>query len=176
MELGRLAPVLDGFDRRIRDPIQLRFILGALLTAVWYLAAYRPLTERIEATSSDVAQRAAHLATARAIVDLRAEAEKLRGHLPERSDPGDWIESLLDGIRRFPVRVRKFEPLPARKHGPFDALSAKFELVGTSAALDGLLSWIEANPRLLRIDSIVLEPDQGEKALVLRIVVVGILG
>ena len=44
MELGRLAPVLDGLDRRIRDPIQLRFILGAAMVLLWYLAVYGPMT------------------------------------------------------------------------------------------------------------------------------------
>lgn len=176
MELGRLAPILDDLDRRMRDPIQLRLGLGAILVGAWYLAIYAPMSERIDAASRDREQLEAHLATAKAIVALRAEADKFRGHLPDRKDPNGWIESILQGVRRFPVKVRKFEPLPPRKHGPHDALSAKLELVGTTPALDGLLGWIEANPRLLRVDSIVLEPDQGEKALVLRITVVGIVG
>jgi hypothetical protein len=177
MDAGRLAPLLDDLDRRMRDPIQLRLSLGVAMVAAWYLAIYAPLSERIEATTRDRGRTDAHLATAKAIVALRAEAEKYRGHLPPPADANEWVEYLVGGVRRFPVKVSKLEPLPMRKHGPFDVLALKLELLGTFAALDGLLAWIEANPRLLRIDAITFEPEQGDgRNLVLRLTVIGIVG
>lgn len=177
MDAGRLAPLLDDLDRRMRDPVQLRLILGVTMVAAWYLAIYNPLRDRIEATGRERDRAAAHLSAAKSIVALRAEAEKYRGHLSPRGEANEWFEYLLGGVRRFPIKVRKLEPMPVRKHGPFDAPSVKLELQGSFEGLDGLLAWIEANPRLLRVDAIVFEPEQGNAlSLVMRVTVVGIVG
>ncbi len=177
MNAGRLSPILDELDRRLRDPPQLRLALCAVMLAVWYGLIYSPLSARIEETVLDRTRTESHLTTALDIEALQRETAKVRGRIPAQTDPNEWVEYLLGGIRKFPVRMLKFEPQSMRKHGPFDVVVLKVELQGRYSDLDAVLAWIEVNPRLLRIDALALEPGRGETdSLVLRLTVLGIAG
>lgn len=174
MEAGRLAPILNSLNRRLRNPLQLRLILGGSLLAVWYGLVFVPLRSRIDKTARDRAQSEAHLSLARDIEALRTETKAFKGRIPTHADTNEWVEYLLGGVREFPVKMLKLEPKGMRKHGPFEVVALQIELQGSYRDLDAMLAWIEVNPRLLRIDSLVFEPSRGKaETLDLKLTVLG---
>ena len=174
MESGRIAPILKSLERRIRNPLQLRLIVGMAMLAVWYLLIYSPLSGGIETTAKERTQAEAHLTLARDIEALRAETKSFSDRLPTHTDTNEWVEYLLSGVRKFPVKMVKLEPKGMRKHGPYNVVILQFELQGGFRELDAMLAWIEGNPRLLRVDSLIFEPSRGKAdSLDLKLTVLG---
>ena len=175
MEAGRFAPILKSLGRRLRDPLQLRIILGAALLSAWYGFVYVPMSGRIEQVAKNRAQVEAHLVLARDIEALRRTAEVFKDRLPAHTDTNEWVEYLLAGVRKFPVKLLRLEPQGIRKHGPFDVVLLQVELQGEFQDLDAVLAWLEVNPRFLRVDSLNFLPSSGKgKGLGLKLTVLGI--
>ena len=176
MKAGRSALILDKLDRILRDPLKLRVLVGATMMGAWYGLFYTPISGLIQATAGDRALTESHLEAAKAIGELRTEVDKFRSYLPARSDMNEWVEYVLAGVRKFPLKVLKLEPQANRKHGPFNLAVLKLELQGQFEHLDAMLAWIEVNPRLLRIDAIDLTPGRGEADdLILNLTVLGVI-
>ncbi len=177
MDAGRLAPLLRNLRARLKNPLQLRFILGGGLALAWYVGVYLPASAGIEEASRTRSAATAHAAVAREIQGLRAEMEKFRDRLPRGTDPNEWVEYVLAGLRDRPVRLLKLEPKGLRKHGPFNVVILQIELTGKFADLDAALAWIEDNPRLFRVDSATIDKGRGSnRDLILRLTVLGVMG
>jgi Tfp pilus assembly protein PilO len=177
MDAVRLGPLWAKVKARLRDPLQLRFgLCGAMLVA-WHAGVYRPMSSWIDAAEAARSRSAAHLAPAREIEALRTQAAKFRDRLPRETDKNEWVEYMLVGIRKYPLKLLKLEPQPSKKHGPFDLMILRIEIQGTFAELDAFLGWIESNPRLFRVDLVDLHSSQGEPGrLVLQMTVLGVMG
>jgi hypothetical protein len=177
MDAGRLGPLLKNLRKRLKDPLQLRFILGGTLALVWYAGVHMPASDGIAEANKSRSAAASHAAVAKEIQGLRAEAAKFRDRLPKGTDPNEWVEYVLAGFRDRPVRLLKLEPKGVRKHGPFPVVILQIELAGKFADLDAALAWIENNPRLFRIDSASIDKGRGmEHGLILRLTVLGVMG
>jgi Tfp pilus assembly protein PilO len=177
MDSGRLTPILENLKRRLRDPLQLRLILGVGMLAGWASLVYLPISDGIEQAVQDRARAAAHSAVARDIEALRIQDAKYKARLPTATDPNEWVEYLLGGLRNSAVRLLKLEPQILRKHGPYDVVVVRIEAQGSYNDLSALLAWIETNPRLLRIDSLTLQPSRGlDGDVVLNLTVLGVMG
>ncbi|HMB06015.1 MAG TPA: GspMb/PilO family protein [Isosphaeraceae bacterium] len=108
---------------------------------------------------------------------VRAQVKRFQGRLPENTDPNEWVEYVLGGIRRYPIKLASLKPDTPRKHGPFNVVVLKIALEGAYPDLDKLIGWLESNDRLFRIDSVQLEPHRssnGDMNMVL--VVLGVMG
>jgi hypothetical protein len=177
MDPGRLGPLWATLKKRLHDPLQLRFAIVGTLLVAWYAAVYQPISAEIDAVSAARAKTEAHLALAREIEALRSQAAKFHDRLPPKGDSNEWVEYMLGGIRQYPIKLLKLEPQPRLKHGPFDLVVLKIEIQGSFADLDAFLGWIEANPRLFRVDLVDLHKGQGSvKGLALRLTVLGVMG
>lgn len=177
MDAGRLGPLLKELRTRLKDPLQLRFFVGIGMALAWYAGVYLPASAGTDEATKARADASAHAAVAREIQALRAEAAKFRDRLPAGTDPNEWVEYLLAGLRDRPVRLLKIEPKGVRKHGPFPVVILQIELGGRFADLDAALSWIEDNPRLLRVDSASFDRGRGtDRDLLLRLTVLGVMG
>jgi hypothetical protein len=177
MDAGRLGPLLRNLRSRLKDPLQLRFFIGGGLTLVWYAGVYLPASAEIAEGGRVKAAAKAHGAVAREIQGLRAEIAKYHDRLPRGTDPNEWVEYVLAGLRDRPVRLLKLEPKGLRKHGPFPVVILQIELSGKFADLDAALEWIEDNPRLLRVDSASIDKGRGnDRDLILRLTVLGVMG
>ena len=177
MDAGRLGPILKDLRRRLKDPLQLRFFVGGGLALAWYAGVYLSASAGIDEANKARADASAHAAVAREIQALRAEAAKFRDRLPSGTDQNEWVEYVLTGLRDRPVRLLKLEPKGLRKHGPFNVVILQIELAGKFADLDAALSWIEDNPRLLRIDNAAIDRGRGnDRDLLLRLTVLGVMG
>jgi hypothetical protein len=175
MELGQFAPILKRLDRSLRNPLQLRIILAGSLLGAWYGLVYSPLSNRIVETAKNRGQVEAHLSLARDIETLRDTADSFKDRLPSHQTTNEWVEYLLAGVRKFPVKLLRLEPQGMRKHGPFDVALLQIELHGEFKDLDAVLAWIESNPRLLRVDSLNFLKAGGQaKGLDLKLVVAGL--
>lgn len=177
MDVNWRSPLWAKLKKRIRDPLQLRIVVGGSLLVAWYVGVFRPISSEIDAVSAARARSEAHLAPAREIEALRSQAALFRDRLPPKTDPNEWVEYMLAGIRKYPLKLLKLEPQKMMKHGPFDLVVLRIEIQGTFSDLDALLGWIEANPRLFRVDLVELQPSQGNLGgLVLRMTVLGVMG
>ena len=177
MKPTRPIPPLEKLKRRLRDPLQLRLILCVTLLAAWYFLACAPIGEGIDRASKDRARASEHLLLARDIEALRTQDAKYKARLPKGTDPNEWVEYLLAGVRDSAVRLNKLEPQTLRKHGPFNLVTIRIEAQGPYTDLALLVAWIESNPRLFRVDSLLLQPTRGVgRDLVLNLTVLGVMG
>ena len=178
MDSGRLGSLVVNVKKRLRDPLQLRLALVFSSLMVWYVGVYSPISGRMDATLSELSKSEKQLGVLREIEALRSQAAKFRDRIPTKTDPNEWVEYMLGGIRKYPpLKLLKLESQGMKKHGPFNVMILRIEIQGEFADLDGLLGWIETNARLFRIDSVTLKPTMGNiGGLVLQLTVLGVMG
>jgi Tfp pilus assembly protein PilO len=176
MDAGRLGKLWINFRRRLKDPLQLRFILAVGVAAPWYFLVYSWLSGGTEEVEKARVKSEAHLALAREIVSLRAEVAKFRPRLPAHTDPNEWVEYLLSGVRLYPIKMVKLQPQPAKKQGPFNVVAVNVDLQGRFTDLEALLVWIESNSRIFRVESIWIAPTQDGSAMSLKMTILGVMG
>jgi Tfp pilus assembly protein PilO len=176
MDAGRLGKLWINFRRRLKDPLQLRFILAVGVAAPWYFLVYSWLSGGTEEVEKARVKSEAHLALAREIVSLRAEVAKFRPRLPAHTDPNEWVEYLLSGVRLYPLKLVKLEPREMKKQGPFDVMVLTIDLQGRYTDLEALLVWVESNSRLFRIDAIDIAPTLDGSTMSMKMTILGVMG
>jgi hypothetical protein len=170
-------PMVTQLLDRLHDPVQLRALTTCLVLLVGYAAAYMPLADQIEATSRTLAAETKRLDAAREIESLRSQYEKFRDRLPEKSDPNEWVEYVLGGVRRFPLKLVQWDSEPIREVGPYKAVALRVELEGAFPDMNGFLNWLETNERLFRIDLVRIQPHRsGNGTMVMQLTVLGVMG
>lgn len=146
------------FLAQYRDPVRLRVGVAVLLAAVWYLAAFKPLVGRVEAARGSLDAERKKLAVAEQIDILRTEVERFEKRLPERADINEAMQYLLNGVKSMPVKLTALDPGAQKDFGPYKVASFTMSAEGTYPDVDALLRWVEANPRVLRVDTIGISP------------------
>ena len=161
---------------RLRDPKQLRACLTGVMLAVGYLGIYMPLSADIEQTTAKLAAEKKQLDLAHDIEHLRAQYAKLKKRLPKKTDVNEWVEYVLSGSRRFPLRLVTLDKNPVREVGPYKAVVLRLEFEGTFPDMNAFLAWLETNERLMRVDSVRIQPHRSNNgSLVMQITVLGIM-
>jgi Tfp pilus assembly protein PilO len=174
---GRKSTFQDRLMDRLRDPVQLRIFLTCTVLLAGYGAIYMPLADRIEASSRQLAAETKQLDLAREIENLRSQYEKFKKRVPEKSDAKEWVQYVLDGIRRFPLKLVTFDSEPLKEVGPYKAIALRIELEGTFPDMNGFLAWLETNDRLFRIDQVRIQPHRsGNGTMVMQLNVLGVMG
>ena len=82
MNLGSLAPLWNDFRERLRNPLQLRVIVGLALVLPWYFGVYPAFRGGVADADRARAKSEAHLALTNEVEALRAEAARFRPRLP----------------------------------------------------------------------------------------------
>jgi cell division protein FtsB len=160
---------------RLLNPVQLRVLTTTIVLIIGY-AVYVPLNDQIEATSRKLAAETKRLNAAREIESLRAQYQKFKDRIPEKSDPNEWVECVLSGVRKYPLKLVQWDSEPIREVGPYKAVALRLELEGAFPELNGLLNWIETNDRLFRIDLVRIQPHRsGNGVLVMQLTVLGVM-
>jgi Tfp pilus assembly protein PilO len=170
------ADVKTDLLRRLHDPVQLRVLVTALVLLAGYAGVYLPLSGGLEEAAGRRAAEQRRLELGRDLDQLRAQFKLFEGRLPAGSDPNEWVQYVLAGIRRFPLKLVKLEPDKPRAVGPYKAVVLRIALEGSFADLDRFLRWLDGNERLLRVDSVKLEPDPRAGRLAMHLVVLGMMG
>jgi Tfp pilus assembly protein PilO len=161
---------------RLHDPIQLRAVVTATVLLSAYAAIYVPLSSEIADATASIEQQQKLCQLAADVEHLRAQYKSFADRLPAQSDSKEWVQYVLSGIRRFPLRLTTLDCDPPRDMGPYKAVVLRIELEGSFPDMDGLLRWLESNRRLLRIDSVRIAPSHSSRdALGLQLTVLGVM-
>jgi hypothetical protein len=162
---------------RLHNPVQLRVLIAGTVLLAGYAGIYVPLSGQIDATSRQLAAETKRLDLARAIEHLRSQHKKFKNRVPEKSDANEWVQYVLGGIRRFPLKLVGLDTDPIRDVGPYKAIVLRIELEGAFPGMNGLLAWFETNERLFRVDLVRIQPHRsGNGTLVMQLTVLGVMG
>ena len=162
---------------RLHDPLQLRIVVFAGLLGCWYFLGYSPMTKQIDNTTKMLELDRKRLALAVEVDQLRNEAAVFADRLPPRSDPNEFLQYILGGVRKGALKLVSLAPEKSKEAGPYEVATVKLELEGKYKDVDALLYWVENDTRMLRIDTIKLDPDTRDPtSLRLQIAVVGLMG
>jgi hypothetical protein len=170
-------PKAKQFLDRLHDPVQLRILTTGIVLLVAYAGVYMPLADQIEATSRTLAAETKRLDAAREIESLRSQYQKFKDRLPIKSDPNEWVEYILGGVRQFPLKLVTWDSEPVREVGPYKAVALRVELEGAFPDMNGFLNWLDTNERLFRVDLVRIQPHRsGNGTMVMQLTVLGVMG
>ena len=159
---------------RLHDPVQLRVFITVAMVAVGYFGIHVPLGGRIEKTGRRLNEERKRQILATDIELLRAEVESFQPRLPRDTDTNEWVQYVLEGVRKFPLRLTNLGSDSPRRLGPYEAVVLHVELAGRYQDLDSFLYWLESNRRLFRVDSAKIMPPRGESGkLVMQLTLLG---
>jgi hypothetical protein len=166
---------------RLHDPFQMRIMVTALIVGLGYGAVYWPLSNDVAETQGRLAIAQKRLQLTKEIVALRTEFKRCQPRLSSKPETDEWIQHLLGGLRTMPVNLINMDFRPAREVGPYKAIVLRIQIEGTFQDLHNVLSWLETNERLYRVDNISLLPPQkgqGSNAnyLLMELTLLGLMG
>ncbi|CAN5816229.1 hypothetical protein BH23PLA1_BH23PLA1_00970 [soil metagenome] len=169
------------FDGILHDPVKVRFAVGVLLFAAWYLACFLPIESKVEETKRKITSKRELLVLAEQVESLREETGKFLERLPEEADRSAWLNHLLQGVRERPIRLVSIDPKPSKAVGPHESAAATIVVEGTFEELERFLRWVEIGPNLQRIESFEMVPVRSSDSAAptqrqLKIVVMKIMG
>jgi hypothetical protein len=143
---------------------------------IGYACVYLPLEGAIAETDRQLQLEQQHLQLVRDTGELRNQFARLRASLPDKTDPNEWVQYVLGGIRQFPVKLVNLDSEAPRTLGPYRVVVLRVELEGGFDDLNRLLHWLETNQRLMRVDTIKVEPNRrNESTLVMQMTVLGVM-
>lgn len=164
-------------ERVLHHPTQLRVLLMVVVIGVWYAGFSVPLTAGIDQSLQRAERERKRLALAVEVERLRAQVDRFQGRLPQKTDPNEWVQYMMEGVRRFPLRQVMLDTDGTKDIGPYKAIVIKLQVEGTFHDVDAFLRWIEGNTRLLRVDLLRLEPSRiARNKLDVQMVVLGVMG
>ncbi|MEI6539692.1 MAG: hypothetical protein WCO86_09220 [Planctomycetota bacterium] len=161
----------------LRDPMRLRMFIAMIALIGAYAAIYMPLEANISEITRDLNAEKKRLALAVDIERLRQEEQRFEDRLPREADRNEWVEYVLSGIRKLPLKLVLFDAKGAQEIGPFKVIVLSCELEGGFHDMDRLVRWLEYNDRLFRIDSIKIAQHRSNNGmLVMQLTILGLMG
>ena len=111
------------------------------------------------------------------VEQLRSQFNRFKNRIPKQRDANEWVPYVLDGVRKFPLTLLKWNGDELRDVGPYKVVVLRLELEGTFSGMDSMLDWLETNERLIRVDTVKIAPQKvGSGKLVMQLVIFGIMG
>ena len=162
---------------RLHDPLQLRVALSMLMLACGYVAVYLPFSAQIAQVTAEYTKEQRHAVLARDIAALKQEVELFSGRLPQKTDTNEWVQFVLNGVRKLPLKLVSLDPESTSPVGPYQAVVLKIELEGGFHELNSFLKWLATNERLFRVNHLKLAPARDENGVLnLQLTVMGVMG
>src|SRR3990170_4594503 len=177
VELGNTHIDFGKLLQRLHDPRRLRLLVTVLVLAAGFVGVYMPLERRIEKTARTLDKEQKRYALAEEIEELRVQVAGFQARLPKNTDTNEWVQYVLEGIRKFPLKLSTLDSDDPQRVGPYEAVVLHMELEGEFQDLDSFLDWLDTNDRLFRVDSVKIAPPRGESnRLVMQLAVLGVKG
>jgi Tfp pilus assembly protein PilO len=162
---------------RLHDPVTLRLFVMSTVLLIGYVTIYLQMSDRIAATKRKL-KRDDHL------IELAVRMEKLQeqyrtfeARVPQQTDGKEWVQYVLEGIRRFPLTLTKLDCREPKVVGPYRAIVLQIELEGSFLDMDKFLRWLESNERLMRADEMTIAPaGESGDSMTMRLTVLGLTG
>jgi Tfp pilus assembly protein PilO len=173
----RRASKKNGLIEGLRNPVQLRAAVLAVVLAAGYGAIYLPLNSNIDITTSKLANARNQLKLASEVEQLRKQFQQVEPRLPQHTDATEWMEFVLNGIRRSPLKLESFSPGTVQNAGSYQVISLSIRLTGLLGDSLQFVRWLEGNDRFFRINNLRLSPTtiQGEDCVNMELVILGII-
>ena len=177
----------EGQDRRadkknalieaLHNPARLRTAVLAAVLAAGYGAIYLPLNNKIDVTTGKLANSRNQLKLVAEVEQLRKQFQQVEKRLPQQTDAAEWMEFVLDGIRRSPLKLESFSPGTVQAGGAYQVITLNIKLSGSLEEVGKFVQWLESNERLFRVDSLRLAPASvdGEDCIGMDITVLGVI-
>ena len=80
------------------------------------------------------------------------------GRVLSEADLNEHMQYLITHMRSSSLKLLDLKPDKSKDLGPYQAIGLKLALEGRFTEIDEFLKWVETDQRLLRIDSIKLDP------------------
>ena len=106
---------VSGLVKSLHNPARLRAAVTVVVLMIAYGAVYMPLSRQIDDTSRRLGEQKQRLELARNIERLRKQHEAFKNRLPTKSDTNEWVEYVLTGVRRFPLKLVALDSDPVRE-------------------------------------------------------------
>ena len=143
---------------QLHNPTRLRFLLCAVLLASWYFGFYGPTSDQMTLTSARADSELKRAASARQIEELREVLAPFQARIPAHSGQNELNQYVMAHIRQSPVKLVDLRPAKIKDLGSFDNIGMRLQLEASYEDLDEFLVWVENDRRLLRIDSLKVDP------------------
>ncbi len=177
MELGinkaKLLQYKTLAEKHLSDPVKLRLVTVFFLLIIAIVAIYMPYSKKISENKklfSTEKERNGYIID---LEKLRKQSLVIQAAMNERYDADGWAEYLLDGLRKFQVRLKGMEARQQKKIGPYNAATLSVEVEGPYPELKQYIEWVESSGGLIRIDSLQFE--KTPKTVVMKTLVLGII-
>ncbi len=174
----RRAGILGKFVERLHNPAQLRLFVMLAVLGIGYAGVAMPLMNRINDADRILAECKKRLTLADEIDRMRKQYHRVESRLAAQSDTNEWLQYVLSGIRKSPLKLNSFTPGAPQAIGPFQIVSLNVKLSGDYADVDRFLYWLESNERLFRVDNLKIVTAATPEGMEIRLdmTVVGVIG
>ena len=152
---------------QIRQPLKLRLLLCSAIITGWYVLFFSPLSEETTAATAQMVTERKRVATARQIEQLKKAMAPYKGRVHAGTDIHELMQHVIAHMRTSSLKLLDLKPEKSKVVGPYETMGLKLTLEGRFADGDEFLKWVETDQRLLRIESIKLDPvtkDPGQLA------------
>jgi Tfp pilus assembly protein PilO len=143
---------------QLRQPLKLRLLLCSAIITGWYVLFFSPLSEQTTAATGKIVTERKRVATARQIEQLKKAMAPYKGRVHAGTDINELMQHVIAHMRSSPLKLLDLKPEKPKDLGPYETLGLKLTLEGRFADFDEFLKWVETDQRLLRIDTIKLDP------------------
>jgi hypothetical protein len=154
--------LLDVVLKQLSHPLKLRIALSAGLIVAWQALLLGPLDDNVATTVTRIGAERKRAATAREIDRLKNSLKPYSDRIGAGEDVHELMRHVIAHIRSSPLHVVDLAPQKPKSLGPFSAVGLQLRLEGKYLDIDDFLRWVEAEKRLLRVDSVQLAPDTRE--------------
>jgi Tfp pilus assembly protein PilO len=161
---------------KLHEPLPLKICVMAAVLAAGYFAVYEPMKKQIDAAAAALEKDKKLIELATKHEQLSKEYQLFEKRIPAHTDTKEWMQYILDGIRRLPLKLGKFDCGEMKKADPFQVVSFQIELEGSFFDLRKFLLWVEEDQRLLRVDEIAIMPAREPPSLIMRVTLLGLGG
>ncbi|MGP0063257.1 MAG: type 4a pilus biogenesis protein PilO [Isosphaeraceae bacterium] len=144
--------------QQLAHPVKLRLVLCLAIIVGWYTMFFSPTSEHLAATTTRIDRERKRVATAREIEQLKKDVAPSLGLIPADADVQELMRHVIDHLRSSPLTLIEVKPDKPKDLGPFEAITLQLKVEGRFAEIDEFLGWVEKDRRLMRIDSIKLDP------------------
>jgi Tfp pilus assembly protein PilO len=155
---------------------RLRILVAAGIITLAYVGIYWPLDAKVADTKRRLTLEENRQQLILDIEKLRDEVKNFKDRVPAQTDTNEWVQYVLGGIRKFPVKVAVLDPAERQRIGPYSIIVLQIELEGMFHDLDAFIHWLESNDRLIRLDAVKLTPVRGGPVLQMQLTVLGLMG
>ena len=77
-------------------------------------------------------------------------------------------------VRELPINLIDLKPGKVKDLGPYDNINLRLQFESTYEDLDALLSWVETNQRLLRVDALKVDLAKEKNRLTVQLELVSL--